>query len=97
MEDLEQFLKLYYQGMNVLRAEQDYYELTMAYLARAHQEGVIHVEPFFDPQAHIRRGVSFETVINGIYKYARFHYKIAYYAMLELLETERNRSALHFG
>jgi len=54
--------------MNVLRTEHDYYELTIAYLVRANKEGVIHVEPFFDPQAHIRRGVTFETVINGIHK-----------------------------
>eukprot|EP00029_Vermamoeba_vermiformis_P000205 TRINITY_DN10224_c0_g1_i2.p1 TRINITY_DN10224_c0_g1~~TRINITY_DN10224_c0_g1_i2.p1 ORF type:complete len:195 (-),score=5.52 TRINITY_DN10224_c0_g1_i2:526-1110(-) len=68
LKDLEQFLRLYYQGMDVLRTEQDYYELTMAYLTRAHRENVIHVEPFFDPQAHIRRGVSFKAVIDGIYR-----------------------------
>ena len=58
--DLQEFLDLYYQGMSVLRAEQDFYDLTWAYLQKANRETVKHAEIFFDPQAHTRRGVPFD-------------------------------------
>jgi len=64
--NLQDFLDIYYQGMGVLRTEQDFYDLTAAYLARAHADAVRHVEIFFDPQGHTTRGVAFETVIAGI-------------------------------
>ena len=64
--NLQQFLDLYYQGMQVLRTEQDFFDLTCAYLARSHADGVDHVEVFFDPQAHTARGVAFDAVIGGI-------------------------------
>jgi len=64
--DLQSFLHIYYAGMNVLRTEQDYYDLTFAYFRRAHAQGVRHAEIFFDPQAHTDRGVAFETVVDGI-------------------------------
>lgn len=65
-EDLQSFLNLYYAGMNVLVEEQDFVDLANAYFAKAAQQGVVHAEIFFDPQAHMQRGVSFETVINGL-------------------------------
>jgi adenosine deaminase len=64
--DLQSFLNVYYAGMNVLRVEQDYHDLTTAYLRRATAQGVRHAEIFFDPQAHTDRGVPFETVVDGI-------------------------------
>lgn len=64
--NLQDFLDIYYQGMGVLHTEQDFYDLTAAYLARAHADAVRHVEIFFDPQGHTTRGVAFETVIAGI-------------------------------
>jgi adenosine deaminase len=64
--NLQDFLDIYYQGAEVLQKEQDYYDLTWAYLQKCHSQNVIHVEPFFDPQTHTCRGISFETVINGI-------------------------------
>ena len=65
---LQDFLDIYYQGMNVLQKEQDYYDLTWAYLKRIHAQNVIHTEIFFDPQGHTSRGISFETALNGIYR-----------------------------
>ena len=65
---LQDFLDIYYQGMNVLREEQDFYDLTWAYLERIHAQNVLHTEIFFDPQGHTSRGVSFETAVNGIYR-----------------------------
>ncbi len=64
--NLQDFLDLYYQGTSVLQVEQDFYDLTWAYLVRAAQQRVVHVEPFFDPQAHTARGVAFATIIGGI-------------------------------
>jgi adenosine deaminase len=64
--DLPSFLALYYGGMDVLLTEPDFYDLTMAYLAKAHSQKVVYAEIFFDPQAHTSRGVSFDTVIRGI-------------------------------
>lgn len=66
--DLQSFLNLYYEGMAALRVEEDYYDLTMAYLRRAHAQGVRHAEIFFDPQPHTQRGVGFPTVIEGIWR-----------------------------
>ena len=64
--DLPSFLAICYAAMNVLQAEQDFYELTYQYLKKAAADNVIYVEPFFDPQAHTSRGVAFETIVNGI-------------------------------
>jgi adenosine deaminase len=64
--DLPSFLGLYYSGMEVLLKEPDFYDLTMAYLAKARSQNVLHAEIFFDPQAHTSRGVSFDTVIRGL-------------------------------
>lgn len=64
--DLQSFLNVYYAGMDVLRVERDYYDLTTAYLRRAKAQGVRHAEIFFDPQAHTDRGVAFGTVVAGI-------------------------------
>ncbi|SEF81854.1 adenosine deaminase [Vibrio hangzhouensis] len=65
-EDLQSFLDIYYQGANALQTEQDFYDLTWAYLKRCEQDNVMHTEIFFDPQTHTERGISFGTVINGI-------------------------------
>ena len=64
--NLQDFLDIYYQGMGVLLTEQDFFDLTFAYLQRAHKDTVHHVEIFFDPQGHTERGVSFDTAIGGI-------------------------------
>ena len=63
---LQDFLDLYYQGMSVLQTEQDFHDLTWAYLQRCHQQNVVHCEIFFDPQGHTERGIEFETFMNGI-------------------------------
>ena len=65
-DNLQEFLDLYYQGMNVLQTEQDFYDLTYAYLTRVAEDNVRHVEMFFDPQAHTERDVAFSTVADGI-------------------------------
>ena len=64
--DLQSFLDIYYAGTRVLIHEQDFYDLTWAYLSRVANEHVRHAEIFFDPQTHTERGVPFETVVSGI-------------------------------
>lgn len=65
-EDLQSFLDIYYAGASVLLTEQDFYDMTWAYLQRAAADNVRHAEIFFDPQTHTARGVPFSTVIGGI-------------------------------
>jgi adenosine deaminase len=64
--NLQEFLDIYYQGMSVLRTEEDYFDLTRAYLDRCVADNVTHVEIFFDPQGHTGRGVPFDVVAKGI-------------------------------
>ena len=66
--NLDSFLKIYYQGSNVLINEEDFFDLTWEYILRCKQDNIVHTEIFFDPQSHLPRGVSFDTVINGIHK-----------------------------
>jgi len=63
---LQSFLDIYYAGCRVLLCEQDFYDLTWAYLARVAGQGVRHAEVFFDPQTHTDRGLAFGTVVTGI-------------------------------
>ena len=67
-EDLQSFLNLYYELMAVLRTERDFEDLANAYLARAAAQGVRHAEIFFDPQAHLARGVGMGTVVEGLWR-----------------------------
>lgn len=64
--DLQSFLDIYYEGAAVLRHLQDFYEMAMAYFRKAASQNVRHVEPFFDPQTHTVRGVSFATLMRGL-------------------------------
>ena len=66
--NLQDFLDIYYEGAKVLLVERDFYDLTWAYLERAHADGVRHAEIFFDPQTHTDRGVAFETAVTGIHR-----------------------------
>jgi adenine deaminase len=66
--DLTSFLAAYYEGMSVLRGEQDFYDLAMAYFGTAAAQHVVYAEVFFDPQAHTSRGIAFETVIGGLHR-----------------------------
>ncbi|OHV98642.1 adenine deaminase [Janthinobacterium lividum] len=66
--DLQSFLDIYYAGASVLLKEQDFYDMTQAYLRRAEADNVLHTEIFFDPQTHTARGVPIADVINGIHR-----------------------------
>ena len=65
-DDLPSFLAVYYEGMSVLLTEQDFFDVTHAYLEKVRSQNVRYTEMFFDPQAHTARGVGFDTVIRGI-------------------------------
>ena len=64
--DLQSFLNLYYAGASVLITEEDFYDLTRAYLERVRADGAVHAEIMFDPQTHTERGIAIETVFAGI-------------------------------
>ena len=67
-DNLQSFLDIYHAGTTVLKTEQDFYDMTDAYLARAQADNVVHTEIFFDTQTHTGHGTSVETVINGLYR-----------------------------
>ncbi len=64
--NLQSFLDIYYRCADVLRTEQDFYDLTWTYLLHCQADGIVHTEPFFDPQTHTQRGIEMSVVINGI-------------------------------
>lgn len=65
-ENLQAFLDVYYDGATVLRDAADFHALTRAYLRKAHAQGVVHAEVFFDPQTHAARGIDLRTVLDGL-------------------------------
>jgi adenosine deaminase len=79
--NLQSFLDIYYAGADLLRDGADFHALTAAYLRKAHEQGVVHVEIFFDPQTHTQRGVAFASVVGGIRR--------------ALLEAERDWGITH--
>ncbi|WP_026554330.1 adenosine deaminase [Arthrobacter sp. 35W] len=64
--NLQSFLDLYYDCMAVLTTRQDFADLARSYYGKAREQGVRHVEMFFDPQAHVRRGVDFDDIVDGL-------------------------------
>ena len=64
--NLQDFLDIYYQGADVLRTEEDFRDLAIAYFDRAAADNVVHAEIFFDPQTHTDRGIAFDTVMRGL-------------------------------
>jgi len=66
--NLDSFLKIYYEGSNVLITEEDFFDLTWEYILRCKKDNIVHTEIFFDPQSHTSRGINFNVVINGIHK-----------------------------
>ena len=66
--NLDSFLKIYYEGSNVLITEEDFFDLTWEYILKCKRDNIVHTEIFFDPQSHTARGIRFDTVINGINK-----------------------------
>ena len=67
-QDLQSFLDIYYQGSRVLMEEQDFFDLTWAYMLNSKKNNIVHTEIFFDPQIHTDRGIKFDLVVNGIHR-----------------------------
>ena len=67
-DNLQSFLDIYYAGAGCLITEQDFYDLTLAYLQKCSEQNIRHCEIFFDPQTHTDRGIPFESVIDGIHR-----------------------------
>jgi adenosine deaminase len=95
--DLQSFLDLYYEATSALVTERDFEELTLAYLQRAKAQNVKHAEIFFDPQAHLKRGVRFDTVIDGLWSALRNSerdFGISTKLIMCFLRDEPQRSAM---
>jgi adenosine deaminase len=65
--NLQEFLDIYYEGAGTLQTEQDFYDMTLAYLRRAAADGVTRAEIFFDPQTHTDRGIAFDVFMTGLH------------------------------
>jgi adenosine deaminase len=95
--NLQDFLDIYYQGAGVLQTEQDFFDLTWAYLQRCKAQGVVHTEPFYDPQTHTERGIPFEVAIHGIsaaLKQGEVELGISSYLILSFLRHLSEEAAL---
>lgn len=95
--NLQSFLDIYYAGSKVLIQEEDFYDLTWAYLKKAKQQNIRHIEIFFDPQSHTSRGIDFETVVSGIsraLKDARIILNISSHLIMCFLRDLPEKSAL---
>jgi len=96
-QDLESFLQIYYSGAKVLITEEDFYDLTYAYLQKCASQNIRHVEIFFDPQTHTERGIKLKTVLKGIQqglKKAKKDYGISSYLILCFLRHLSAESAM---
>ncbi len=86
--NLQEFLDIYYAGAGALQTKKDFYDLTWAYLEKAHKQNVIHTEIMFDPQTHTDRGIPFAYVIEGIHdalEDAKNKYGMTYNLILSFL------------
>lgn len=95
-EDLQSFLNLYYQGADVLRDEDDFYQLMMAYLTRCHEQHIVHTEMMFDPQTHTERGVGFDVFMPGFLRAmdeAKRRWGITSYLILSFLRDMSQEAA----
>lgn len=93
---LQDFLDIYYKGTQVLIKEEDFYDLTWAYLMQCKEQNIVHTEIMFDPQSHTDRGIAFETVINGISKacqQAKKEYGISSFLIMSYLRHLSEESA----
>jgi adenosine deaminase len=96
-DSLQSFLDLYYAGASVLRTADDFHAMTMAYMRRAHEDGVVHTEIMFDPQTHTARGIPMRTVFAGIagaLRQAREEQGISSYLLLSFLRHLPEEDAL---
>ena len=95
--NLQTFLDICYAGAGALKSEQDFYDMTAAYLAHCKADNVMHVEIFFDPQTHTERGIPFATAINGIHRAlddANHSWGLSYYIIMCFLRHLSEESAL---
>lgn len=93
---LQDFLDIYYKGTQVLITEQDFFDLTWAYLTQCKEQNIVHTEIMFDPQSHTERGISFETVISGISRacqQAKQEFKITSFLIMSYLRHLSEESA----
>ncbi|MFB0912170.1 MAG: adenosine deaminase [Glaciecola sp.] len=95
--NLQSFLDLYYQGADVLRDEDDFFELMWAYLCKCHEQNIVHTEIMFDPQTHTERGITYDVFMPGFAKAidkAKTELGISVYLILSFLRHLSEDSAI---
>jgi adenosine deaminase len=95
--NLQSFLDLYYQGADVLRDEDDFFELMWAYLCKCHEQNIVHTEIMFDPQTHTQRGITYDVFMPGFAKAidkAKIELGISVYLILSFLRHLSEDSAI---
>lgn len=95
--DLQSFLDIYYAGADVLREQDDFYQLMLAYLKQCHAENIVHCEIMFDPQTHTERGIGFDVFMPGFIQAieeAKQAWGISVYLILSFLRHLSEESAL---
>jgi adenosine deaminase len=95
--NLQSFLDLYYQGADVLRDEDDFFQLMWAYLCKCHEQNIVHTEIMFDPQTHTQRGITYDVFMPGFAKAidkAKIELGISVYLILSFLRHLSEDSAI---
>jgi len=95
--DFHSFIQTYATITQALCKEIDFYEITLAYLEKVHQQGVVHTEIYFDLQTYVQRNVNPDIVVYGIHKGLQEGYKkfgISASMILSLLCNETEQEAL---
>jgi adenine deaminase len=97
-DSLETFVKAYDLAVSVVKTEEDFFELTFAYLQKAAQQSVLHSEFFIEVQNFELLGVSFDTIMNGVTSAilaAQKKYNITSAPVLCFLRQDDELAALH--
>lgn len=95
--NLQSFLDLYYQGADVLRDEDDFFELMWAYLSQCQRQNIVHTEIMFDPQTHTERGIGYDVFMPGFAKAidkAKAELGVSVYLILSFLRHLSEDSAI---
>jgi len=65
-KDLSEFIDIYIKGTEVIQTAEDFYQLTMAYLKKCHEQNIMHTEVFCDIRTYTDRGLPADMVLDGI-------------------------------
>ena len=91
------FFEAYYEGFQILKTKEDFFDLAMNYFEHAASMKVRYCELFFDPQEHTSRGVSWQDMMDGFREAqikAKKELDVSRSPCLKAFKAETNRSNL---